>query len=75
MSNTTLQGNNLPRFLTIREVAQMEILPEFVLRRMCAEGLLPGFYSGKKFLINLPVFLEQLDDPESNFNNGGKRRK
>lgn len=51
----------LPVFVTIREAAATHVLSEFRLRRMCAEGKLPGFYAGKKFLINFPALCEQLD--------------
>lgn len=53
--------DNLPSFCTIREAAATRILPEYRLRRLCAEGKLPGFYAGKKFLINFPALCEQLN--------------
>ena len=51
----------IPDFLTIRQAAATPILPEYRLRQMCAEGKLPGFYAGKKFLINFQALCEQLD--------------
>lgn len=51
----------IPDFLTIRQVAATRILPEYRLRKMCAEGKLPGFYAGKKFLINFPALCDQLN--------------
>lgn len=51
----------IPVFVTIREAAAAQVLSEFRLRQMCAEGKLPGFYAGKKFLINFPVLCEQLN--------------
>lgn len=51
----------VPTFLTIRQCAATGVLPEYRLRRMCEEGQLPGFYAGKKFLINFSVLCEQLD--------------
>lgn len=51
----------LPVFVTIREAAATHVLSEFRLRQMCAEGKLPGFYAGKKFLVNFPVLCEQLN--------------
>ncbi len=50
------------RFLTIRETARTGILPEYRLRRLCEQGLLPGFYAGVKFLVNFPALETQLDD-------------
>lgn len=50
-----------PVFLTIRQTAATRILPEFRLRTMCAEGKLPGFYAGKKFMVNFPALCKQLD--------------
>lgn len=51
----------IPNFLTIRQAAATRILPEYRLRQMCAEGKLPGFYAGKKFLINFPALCDQLN--------------
>lgn len=53
--------DTMPTFLTIRQCAATGFLPEYRLRQMCAEGKLPGFYAGKKILINFPVLCEQLD--------------
>lgn len=50
-----------PIFLSIRQTAATHILPEFRLRTMCAEGKLPGFYAGKKFMVNFQALCEQLD--------------
>lgn len=53
--------NTIPKFLTIRQAAETHILPEFRLRQLCAEGKLPGFYAGKKFLINFQALCDQLN--------------
>lgn len=53
--------DKLPNFMTIRQAAATRILPEYRLRKMCAESKLPGFYAGKKFLINFPALCEQLN--------------
>lgn len=52
---------NLPRFMTIREVARTGILSEHRLRMMEKSGELPGVRAGVKFLVNYGVLLEQLD--------------
>lgn len=56
-----MKNNELPSFCSIRQAAATHILPEFRLRRMCAEGQLPGFYAGKKFMINFSALCAQLD--------------
>lgn len=40
------------RFLTIREVADTGILPEWALRRRLREGKLPGVYSASRFYVD-----------------------
>lgn len=49
------------RFLTIRQTAATGILSEHHLRLMEKQGRLPGVRSGNRFLVNLPILLEQLD--------------
>lgn len=54
--------NNLPMFARIRQVPQ--IVPgtnESLLRRLEAQGRLPGVYSGKTKLVNVPMLIEQLN--------------
>ena len=48
-------------FLTIRQVAQLGLLPENCLRMLEHQGRLPGIYVGKKKLVNVSLLLEQLD--------------
>lgn len=50
------------RFMTIRQVAKLGILPEHRLRMMCAQDELPGIRSGRTFLVNVPLLLEHLDE-------------
>ena len=52
----------VPRFLTIRQTAATGILPEHVLRKMEKKGLLPGFKTGKKFVINYDKLVEVVND-------------
>ena len=49
------------KFLTIRQTAGMKILPEYTLRLMEKQGRLPGVRSGNRFLVNVPLLIEQLD--------------
>ena len=60
------------RFQTIREIARSGLLPEYALRRLCAEGRLPGFYTGRKFLCNVALLKQWLEDPQSPLNAGRK---
>ena len=50
------------RFQTIRQVAKSGILPEHYLRMLEAQKRLPGIYSGRTKLVNVPMLLEQLDE-------------
>lgn len=49
------------KFLTVRQTAALGILSEYRLRCMIAEGTCPGVYSGNRFLVNVPMLIEQLD--------------
>lgn len=47
-------------FKTIRETAREGILSEYSLRLMCAQGKLPGFYVGRRYMVNVNALVEQL---------------
>jgi hypothetical protein len=49
------------KFLTIRKTAATGILSEHHLRLLEKQGRLPGIRSGNRFLVNLPLLMEQLD--------------
>ncbi len=59
---------DIPRFMTIREVASTGILPEYALRCMEKRGELPCIYSGRKCLINYDRFIDQLSNLGSGIN-------
>lgn len=44
-------------FLTIRQEAKRSGVPEFRLRRFVEKGIVPGFFSGNKFLVNHEQFV------------------
>ena len=44
------------RFETINQYHTRTDFPETRLRAWCKEGKLPGFWSGKKYLINVDLF-------------------
>ena len=47
MTNTTL---NIPKMMTIHQIAQTGLLPENALRVMVRNGEIPAVYSGSKAL-------------------------
>ena len=56
-SNT---NNNIPRMMTVRQVASTGLLPESAIRRLLHEKKIPAVYSGKKAFINFDILCEQL---------------
>ena len=52
------------KFPSIREAARRGPLSEYCLRLMLAQGKLPGVYSGKKFLVNYGLLMEQINGEE-----------
>lgn len=50
-----------PEFKTIRQTAAMGILPEYRLRLMQKQNLLPGIQAGNRFLVNVQMLEEMLD--------------
>lgn len=53
-------NDNRPNFKTIRETAREGILSEHSLRLMCAQGKLPGFYVGRRYMVNVDALVAQL---------------
>lgn len=48
-------------FKTIRQVAHYLGVPEALIRRLVAQGVCPGLYSGNRFLVNTEALREYLD--------------
>lgn len=48
-------------FKTIRQTAALNILSEYRLRLMVAQGTCPGIRSGNRFLVNVNALVEMLD--------------
>lgn len=46
---------------SIRETAKLTGLSEYFIRQLFKAGAVPGIYSGKKFLVNVPSLLESLN--------------
>ncbi len=58
--------NTNEKFPSIREAAKRGPLSEYCLRLMLKQNLLPGVYSGRKFLVNYDRLLEQLNKEVNN---------
>lgn len=54
------EATNIPRMLSIREVAKTGILSEYALRQLCKQGKVPCINVNNKVLINFDAFVEQL---------------
>ena len=54
------------KFPSIREAAKRGPLSEYCLRLMQKQGMLPGVYSGKKFLVNYDKLIERLNTEGGN---------
>lgn len=48
-------------FRTVRQVARYLEIPESLVRRLVAQGVCPGVYSGNRFLVNVEVLREYLE--------------
>lgn len=48
-------------FKTIRQTAATGLLSEFQLRKMVAQGICPGIWSGNRFLINVEQLVALLN--------------
>lgn len=48
-------------FKTIRQVARYLDISESLVRRLVAQGVCPGIYSGNRFLVNVEALREYLE--------------
>ena len=48
-------------FRTVRQVARYLEIPESLVRRLVAQGVCPGVYSGNRFLVNVEALREYLE--------------
>ena len=55
------ERKGLTVFKTIRQVARYLEIPESLVRRLVAQGLCPGLYSGNRFLVNVDGLKQYLD--------------
>lgn len=49
-------------FQTIADAARTTGLSQFFIRKACREGVCPYIKSGSKFLINVPMLVQQLNE-------------
>lgn len=59
--------NNEAIYMSIRQAARHTGIAESFLRSAVKDKRVPGFYSGKKFLVNVPRLLKVLEN-QSNQN-------
>ena len=63
------------KIVPIRKLGERGFLTESRLRKMHKQGKLPGIWSGKKFLVNVPRLNEELDRESKKQLNGGERNE
>lgn len=51
----------MSNYRTIREIARTGLLAEYHLRTLYHQGRLPGIQTGRKFLVNVDLLQEQLE--------------
>lgn len=60
--NAIVQTKGKTIYLSIRQTARQTGIAESFLRSAVKDKKIPGFYSGKKFLINVPRLLAILEE-------------
>ena len=50
----------MPQFMSIRQTTKATGISESLIRRLVREGQCPGFYSGKKYTVNVDALVEML---------------
>ena len=59
--NNAVKIKGMSNYRTIREVARTGLLAEYHLRTLYHQGRLPGIQTGRKFLVNVDLLQEQLE--------------
>ena len=59
--------NNIPRMMTVREVANTGILTESAIRTLLKQNKLPAIYVGNKALINYDKLFDYINSLEPQF--------
>lgn len=55
---------DIPKMMTVRQVAATGILPETAIRRLLKQGKIPAVYSGTKAFINFNQLCDMLSNLE-----------
>ena len=55
---------DIPKMMTVRQVAATGILPETAIRRLLKQGKIPAVYSGTKAFINFDQLCDMLSNLE-----------
>lgn len=61
--------NKSTQFQTIRQVAKLNIINEYALRRLVKTNRIPGFFAGNRFYVNVPELENQLNSCGGNIQN------
>lgn len=56
------------QFQTIADAARTTGLSQYFIRRGCRDGSVPHIKSGNKFMVNVPLLIEQMDRQSVNSN-------
>lgn len=73
MANSCKRAEGRQTFCSIHAAAKLGLLPEWTLRMLRDQKRLPGFYSGRNFMINLPLLKSWINDPDSPINSAERR--
>lgn len=65
---------DIPRFMTIREVAKTGLLTEYTLRLMEKQKRLPCIYVGKRCLVNFEQLVDRLNQASQEGGSEAKSR-
>ena len=58
------ENNTTSNFLSQKRAAQTTGISETFLRRLVKHGKIPGFYTGNRFIVNVPMLIELMNSPE-----------
>lgn len=59
--NETIINTNMPTLRSIRETVRMTGISETFLRQLVAQKKCPGFYSGRKFIVNVDLLIREIN--------------
>lgn len=61
MKSITPSANNI-QFAAPARAAAITQIPENTIRRLIKRGICPGFYTGSRFMVNIPALCEWLNN-------------